>query len=88
MINAAVVGYGYAGRAFHCYLLGLAEGLNLYAISTRDRERQAAAARDHPAAVVHASPDELLDDAQVDLVVIATPHNTHKALAIAAMDAG
>ncbi|MBN1400800.1 MAG: Gfo/Idh/MocA family oxidoreductase [Anaerolineae bacterium] len=88
MINAAVVGYGYAGRAFHCYLLGLAPDLNLYAISTRDPERQAAAARDHPGAVIYASLDELLPDEQVDLVVIATPHDTHKELAIAAMDAG
>ena len=45
-INAAVVGYGYAGRSFHSYLIGLAEGLNLYAISTRDPERRAAAARE------------------------------------------
>ena len=38
MINTAVVGYGYAGKSFHAYLVGLAEGLNLYAIATRIRK--------------------------------------------------
>jgi scyllo-inositol 2-dehydrogenase (NADP+) len=88
MINAAVVGYGYAGRSFHCYLIGLADGLNLYAISTRDPERQKAASAAYPNAKIYSNIDELLADDNVDLVVLATPHNTHKALAIKAMDAG
>ena len=36
MINTAVIGYGYAGQSFHAYLVGLAEGLSLYAIATRN----------------------------------------------------
>ena len=28
MVNTAVIGYGYAGRAFHSYLVSLADGLN------------------------------------------------------------
>jgi scyllo-inositol 2-dehydrogenase (NADP+) len=88
MKNAAVVGYGYAGRAFHTYLIGLAEGLNLYAISTRNPERQAAAAQAHPEAKIYTNIEALLADDRVDLVVLATPHHTHRDLAIAAMDAG
>lgn len=88
MINAAVVGYGYAGRAFHSYLIGLADGLRLYAISTRSAEHQRAAAQQHPEAQIYGSLDELLDDDQVDLVVIATPHYTHHDLAVQAMNAG
>jgi len=88
MIHAAVVGYGYAGRAFHAYLIGLADGIHLYAISTRDPERQRAALRDHPRVRIYARMDDLLTDDRVDLVVIATPHHTHRDLAIQAMDAG
>jgi len=88
VINAAVIGYGYAGKHFHSYLIGLAEGLNLYAISTRNPERQRAAHHDHPAARIYGSVDELLADPNVQLVVTATPHDTHCDLAIQAMDAG
>lgn len=87
MINAAVVGYGYAGRCFHSYLIGLADGINLHAISTRDEERQEAASRDY-GVKIYKNIDELLEDDNVDLVVLATPHDTHAELAIKAMDAG
>jgi scyllo-inositol 2-dehydrogenase (NADP+) len=88
MINVAVVGYGYAGKHFHAYLSGLAEGLNLYAISTRNPDRQRAAAADYPEAVIYPTLDEALADPKVDLVVLATPHDTHRDLAVQAMDAG
>ena len=88
MVNAAVVGYGYAGKHFHSYLIGLAPGIELYAISTRNAERRHAAAGDHPEAKIYSGIDELLRDDKVDLVVIATPHDTHRDLAIQAMDAG
>jgi scyllo-inositol 2-dehydrogenase (NADP+) len=87
MVNVAVVGYGYAGRSFHAYLVGLADGLNLYAISTRDPERQQQVAQDHPQARIYGSLDALLADERVDLVVLATPHHTHRDLALRAMDA-
>ena len=86
-INAAVVGYGFAGKCFHSYLIGLAHGLNLYAISTRDPGRRAAAKDDH-GVKTYPSIDELLKDDNVDLVVIATPHDTHLELATKCMDAG
>jgi len=87
MINAAVVGYGYAGRCFHTYLIGLAEGLNLYAVSTRDPERRKAAEKDRRVKT-YASIGDVLKDDNVDLVVMATPHDTHAQLSIQAMDAG
>jgi scyllo-inositol 2-dehydrogenase (NADP+) len=88
MINVAVVGYGYAGKHFHAYLVGLSRGLELYAISTRSRERQRIAAADYPKAVIYSRLEDVLADPQVDLVVLATPHHTHRDLAVQAMDAG
>ncbi len=88
MINVGVVGYGYSGRAFHTYLTGLADGLQLHGIAARSPEVQQAATADHPEARIYASLDEMLEDDDVQLVVLATPHYTHHDLAIQAMDAG
>ena len=88
MMNTAVIGYGYAGRAFHSYLVGLADGLNLYAIATRNDERREAAREAYPNAQIYQTIDEVIADDNVDLVVLATPHDTHAELAIKAIDAG
>jgi scyllo-inositol 2-dehydrogenase (NADP+) len=88
MIKAAVVGYGYAGKHFHCYLVGLAEGLELCAISTRAYERQQAATSDYPSAKIYNSLERVLGDGEIDLVILATPHDTHRDLAVQAMAAG
>ena len=88
MINTAVIGYGYAGRSFHTYLVSLAEGLNLYAISVRNPERRQAAAQEHPAVKLYETIDQVIADDNVDLVILATPHDTHAELAIKVMDAG
>ena len=88
MTNTAIIGYGYAGRAFHSYLVGLADGLNLYAIATRDAERRAAAREAYPNAQIYQTIDEVIADDAVELVVLATPHDTHAELAIKAMNAG
>ncbi len=88
MINTAIVGYGRAGKYFHAYLVNLAEGLHISAISTRNPERQQIAVQDYPTAKIYTSIDELVQDDTVELVVIATPHNTHCGLAIKAMEAG
>jgi scyllo-inositol 2-dehydrogenase (NADP+) len=88
VINVGVVGYGYSGRAFHTYLTGLADGLRLHGIAARSEPAQQAAAADHPEARIYSSLDEMLQDDAVQLVVLATPHHTHRDLAIQAMDAG
>jgi len=88
MIQTAVVGYGTAGKYFHAYLISLEPGLHLAAISTRNPNAQAAAQYDYPHARIYGSLDGLLQDDQVELVVLATPHHTHKALAIQALKAG
>lgn len=87
MINVGIIGYGYAGRCFHAYLTSLAEGLKLCAVASRDPGRREAAARDY-GVTTYETIDHLLQDSRVDLVVIATPHDTHAPLAIQAMNAG
>ena len=85
-INVGVVGYGFAGRRFHSYLIKKAEGLNLYAVASRDEGRRQQAQKDY-GVKTFATLEEMLDDKKVQLVVIATPHNTHEELCIQAMNA-
>lgn len=83
-IGVGLVGYGLAGRVFHGMLVKETPGLEVRAIVTGNPERQRQAQHDFPGARVYPTFDELLDDAAVDLVVIGTPHDTHKELAVAA----
>jgi len=87
MINVVVLGYGFAGRDFHCYLISLAEGLNLYGvISSQPEKRQAAEKR--WGVKTWATLEEALTDDNVQLVVLATPHDVHCEQALRVMEAG
>lgn len=85
--RAAVIGYGFAGRCFHSYLISITPGLSLHGIASRD-----AATREKIVAErgcrAYASFEEVIADPDVDLVVLATPNSTHAELAIRAMHAG
>jgi scyllo-inositol 2-dehydrogenase (NADP+) len=86
-VKVGIVGYGYAGRAFHAYLAGLADGLELTAISTRNPEARARAAQDWSVRT-YEQPSELFADSDVDLIILATPHDTHRDLTVEAFAAG
>jgi scyllo-inositol 2-dehydrogenase (NADP+) len=88
-IRVALLGYGLAGAVFHAPLIAAVEGLELTAIATRNEERRSRARRDHPAADLLDSADEVWQRAgDFDLVVVATPNRTHVPLARAAIAAG
>jgi scyllo-inositol 2-dehydrogenase (NADP+) len=87
MIHAVVVGHGLAGRHFHCPLIRRQPDLRLHGLVVRHP-----AARAEGAALWgvrgYASLEEALTDPIVDLIVIATPHDTHAELAVQALNAG
>jgi predicted dehydrogenase len=85
MIRVALIGYGYAGRTFHAPLIRATPGLELAVISSSRPGRVYA---DRPDISVVASPEEACALPSVDLVVIATPNDTHVSLAMAALGAG
>lgn len=86
-IRTVVVGYGLAGRAFHCPLIQRQPGLELAAVVARDpiirTEAELACG-----VKGYGSLDDALRDESLQLVVIATPHDTHAGLAVKALDAG
>ena len=84
-LRVGLVGYGYAGKTFHAPLIAAVPDLALVAVASSDAAKVHA---DWPEVTVHASPDELIARDDIDLVVIATPNDTHHPLARAALLAG
>jgi predicted dehydrogenase len=85
MIRVAVIGYGYAARTFHAPLIRATPGLELAAVSSRHPERVQA---DLPGMLVVPSAEEACALPSVDVVVIATPNDTHVPIAKTALAAG
>ncbi|WP_161816617.1 Gfo/Idh/MocA family oxidoreductase, partial [Aeromonas veronii] len=71
-LNAALVGYGFAGKTFHAPFLSTTPGLSLSWVVSRDAAKVQA---DLPGCRV-GSLEEVLSDETVALVVIATPNDT------------
>ena len=88
-IGVAVIGFGLAGRVFHAPFVSAVPGLRLQAIVQRSGDQAAAA---YPAqttgVTVVRSLDEVLSNPEIQLVVVATPNETHFSLAKAALEAG
>jgi predicted dehydrogenase len=85
VVRVGVIGFGYATRTFHVPLLNSTAGFRLTAVaSSRPAEVQAAL----PDVEVVADPAAFDRHPGIDLVVIATPNETHAVLAEAALRAG
>lgn len=88
-IRTAIVGYGLSGKVFHGPFLKADDDFEVSAIVTSDPRRQAEAVADHPLARVYSTFDELLDDgAELELVIISSPPNTHFDFATRALSKG
>jgi predicted dehydrogenase len=84
VIRVAVIGYGYVGRVFHVPLLRSVPGLELSLVGSRSIDKVHANLPD----VAVVEPEAALAASGVDLVVIATPNETHHRLASLALGAG
>ena len=84
-IRTAVLGFGLAGKVFHCPFITAVPGLELTAIVQRTGDT---AAHAYPSARILRSPEEAFGDPAIDLIVVGTPNETHFALAAAALRAG
>ena len=84
-LRVGLIGYGYAGKTFHAPLIAAVPALELAAVASSDAAKVHA---DWPGVAVHATPAELVARDDIDLVVIATPNDTHHPLARDALLAG
>jgi scyllo-inositol 2-dehydrogenase (NADP+) len=85
MINVGLIGFGLAGRAFHAQVISRVPGMRLTAILQRKGDEAAAA---YPDAKIVRSLEELLALPDIQLIVIASPNETHAPFARAALAAG
>jgi len=83
-IRAGLIGYGYAGKTFHAPLLRAVPGIDLAIIGSSNPDRVLA---DIPGVTV-CSAEEAATHTAIDLIVIATPNESHFPLAAAALQAG
>ncbi len=84
-IRVGLIGYGYAGKTFHAPLIAATPGLELACVASSDAVKvhtdwSQVDVADHAAALI------ARDD--IDLVVIASPNDTHASLAKDALRAG
>src|SRR6476660_631819 len=83
--KVALAGYGFAGRIFHAPSLVITPGLSLTKVISSNPGRVLA---DLPGVEVVPNFDEALTNPEIELVVIATPNQSHFPLAQAALQAG
>jgi scyllo-inositol 2-dehydrogenase (NADP+) len=86
--NVGLIGYGIAGQVFHAPMINCVPGLKLKKIrETKDANIQLAQKRYPDVEIVNDS-QQILLDATIDLVVIATPNSSHFSLTKEALNAG
>lgn len=85
MIEVGLVGFGLAGRSFHAPVIRAVPGLRLSAIVQRNGHEAAA---QYPGVRIVRTLVELLSISEIRLVVIATPNDSHYALAHRCLAAG
>jgi len=85
MLKVGLIGFGLAGQAFHAPVIRATPGLELACIL----ERHGSLAREKFQGIrVVRTLDDLLDDREIQLCVVATPNTTHFELARRCMEAG
>jgi predicted dehydrogenase len=87
VVRVGLIGYGAIGHE-HARAIGHVPGLELTAVADRSPARLDAAATMTPGVRTADGGDEVLGDADVDLVVVSTPPSTHADWALRALDAG
>jgi scyllo-inositol 2-dehydrogenase (NADP+) len=85
MVRVGLIGFGMAGQSFHAPVIRGVKGMELACILERKGSR---AQERYPDVRVARTLDELLEDRQIQLCVIATPNGSHFELAQACLLAG
>jgi scyllo-inositol 2-dehydrogenase (NADP+) len=85
-LRVAIIGFGVAGRYFHGPLVAATPGLEVAAVVTSDPDRQAEARQEHPNAQIISRAAEVWEVVAPDVVVVATPNQTHASLATEAIE--
>ncbi|MEO6232807.1 MAG: oxidoreductase [Ferruginibacter sp.] len=88
VIKVGLIGFGIGGQIFHAPVLTTVKGLSLVKIRAVKPEQVVVAKSKYPGATVVATPEEIFNDKNIDLVIITTPNTSHHSLATQALLAG
>lgn len=84
-IGVALLGFGFAGHTFHAPFITTTPGLDLRVVASTQTARVKA---EYPDVLVAASAIDAIQRDDVELVVVATPNDSHAPLAETALRAG
>ena len=87
-VQVAIIGYGLSGRFFHAPLIAATEGLEVARVVTSSPVRRRQVASEHPRAEVVTGVEELWSKPAPELVVVASPNDSHAAIASVAIERG
>ena len=85
-IKWGIIGLGNIANQF-AFDLALVDSAELYAVASRSLENANAFAQKHQATVAYNDYEALINDPLVDIIYIATPHDSHSSLAVQALNA-
>ncbi len=83
-----LIGFSVGGHVFHAPFIAENESLELYKVTARKPEQQQMLAERYPEAIGVLSADDIIQDTEVDIVVVATSNDVHFSLVKAALLAG
>jgi len=83
-----LIGFSIGGHVFHAPFIHENPNLTLYKVTARKAAQQEMLAERYPNAIAVQSANDIIDDPEVDIVVVATSNDVHYSLAKAALEAG
>ncbi len=86
--KVGLIGFSIGGHVFHAPFIEENPDLQLYKVTARKPEQQQMLAERYPNAIGVLSADEIINDPEVDIVVLATSNDVHFSLAKQALSAG
>ncbi|MDD7795712.1 Gfo/Idh/MocA family oxidoreductase [Clostridium sp. 'White wine YQ'] len=87
-VNVGLIGYGVAGQVFHAPMVYSVSGLKLYKIYDSREESKGKINSKFEDVLFTTNIDEIYNDKNIDLVIVATPNIAHYELAKRALVAG
>ncbi len=84
-IKVGLIGFGMAGQIFHAPIISCVDGFDLKAIQTSNSENIKIAKQKYPNAEIVSETSALLNRQDIDLIIVASPNDTHFELAKAAL---
>ena len=88
IIRTGIIGYGLSGRVFHAPFVNVVGGFELTKISTSKPERVKMINERYPNTVVVPTPEDIINDPDIDLVINTSPNVDHARWAREALLAG